>query len=98
MNGGTCNVAAGPPRDPGGRTVYPRRRIWRLGRIQSAYRPSGTGHQGAVVVIDLKRSDSGRLMDLQAIRYAAMVADMTFRQATLETFAVEPVPKGICGQ
>ena len=40
------------------------------------------GRKGRLVVIELKRSDSDSLMDLQAIRYAAMVADMTFQQAT----------------
>ena len=34
------------------------------------------------MVVELKRSDSDSLMDLQAIRYAAMVANMTFHQAT----------------
>ena len=34
-----------------------------------------------LVVIELKRSDEDSLMDLQAIRYAAMVADMTLEQA-----------------
>jgi hypothetical protein len=34
-----------------------------------------------LVVIELKRSDDDSLMDLQAIRYAAMVADMTLEQA-----------------
>ena len=37
--------------------------------------------QGRLTVIELKRSDSDSLMDLQAIRYAAMVADMTLEQA-----------------
>ena len=34
-----------------------------------------------LVVIELKRSDWDSLMDLQGIRYAAMVADMTLEQA-----------------
>ncbi len=34
-----------------------------------------------LVVIELKRSDNNSLMELQAIRYAAMVADMTLEQA-----------------
>lgn len=38
-------------------------------------------NKGRLVVIELKRSDTDSLMDLQAIRYAAMVADMTSRQA-----------------
>ena len=37
--------------------------------------------EGRLVVIELKRSDQGSLMDLQAIRYAAMVANMTLKQA-----------------
>ena len=37
--------------------------------------------QRRLVVIELKRSDWDSLMDLQAIRYAAMVADMTLEQA-----------------
>ncbi len=37
--------------------------------------------KGRLVVIELKRSDEDSLMDLQAIRYAAMVADMTLEQA-----------------
>lgn len=36
---------------------------------------------GRLVVIELKRSDQDSLMDLQAIRYAAMVANMTLEQA-----------------
>jgi len=36
--------------------------------------------QGQVVVVELKRADEESLMDLQAIRYAAMVANMTLRQ------------------
>ena len=36
---------------------------------------------GRLVVIELKRGDSGEHMDLQAIRYAAMVSTMTLQQA-----------------
>ena len=36
---------------------------------------------GRLTVVELKRSDSESLMDLQAVRYAAMVADMTLKQA-----------------
>ncbi len=36
--------------------------------------------QRQLVVIELKRTDYGGHMDLQAIRYAAMVAAMTFEQ------------------
>ncbi len=35
-----------------------------------------------LVVIELKRDDTGAHMELQALRYAAMVARMTFEQAT----------------
>lgn len=38
-----------------------------------------------LVVVELKRTDDGGHMELQAIRYAAMVAGMTFEQA-LEAF------------
>ena len=36
--------------------------------------------EGKLVVVELKRTESGELMDLQAIRYAAMVANMTVPQ------------------
>ena len=36
---------------------------------------------GRLVVIELKRGETGEHMDLQAIRYAAMVANMTTEQA-----------------
>ncbi len=35
-----------------------------------------------LVVIELKRNETGEHMDLQAIRYAAMVSTLTFKQAT----------------
>ena len=38
--------------------------------------------KGRLVAIELKRSDSDNLMDLQAIRHAAMVADKTFEEGT----------------
>ena len=41
----------------------------------------GLDSQGCLVVIELKRTDSGDLADLQAVRYAAMVANMTLEQA-----------------
>ena len=37
----------------------------------------GLDANGRLVVIELKRGDTGSHMDLQAIRYAAMVANMT---------------------
>jgi hypothetical protein len=36
---------------------------------------------GNLVVVELKRTDSGGHMELQAIRYAAMIASMTFTRA-----------------
>ncbi len=41
----------------------------------------GLDSTGRLVVIELKRGETGSYMDLQAIRYAAMVANMTFDQA-----------------
>ena len=41
----------------------------------------GLDAKGRLVVIELKRGETGQHMDLQAIRYAAMVANMTFPQA-----------------
>jgi len=41
----------------------------------------GLDKDANLVVIELKRSDDGGRMDLQAIRYAAMVSTMTFEQA-----------------
>jgi len=43
--------------------------------------------EGCIVVIELKRTEDGGHMELQAIRYAAMVSAMTFDQA-IEAFAV----------
>ncbi len=41
----------------------------------------GLDATGRLVVIELKRGYTGEHMDLQAIRYAAMVANMTYEQA-----------------
>jgi len=38
----------------------------------------GVDHQGRLVVIELKRTDDGGHMELQALRYAAMLRTMTF--------------------
>ena len=45
----------------------------------------GLDTQGRLVVVELKRGDTGQHMDLRAVRYAAMVANMTFQQ-TVDTF------------
>lgn len=41
----------------------------------------GIDRNANLVVIELKRSESGAHMELQAVRYAAMVSTMTFEQA-----------------
>ncbi len=43
----------------------------------------GVDKNGNLVVIELKRDDDGAHMELQAIRYAAMVSSMTFAQAAI---------------
>jgi len=45
----------------------------------------GIDDQANLVVIELKRTEDGGAMDLQAIRYAAMVSAMTFAKA-VETY------------
>ncbi|MES0828092.1 hypothetical protein [Ruegeria sp. SCP11] len=42
----------------------------------------GIDRDANLVVIELKRTEDGGHMDLQAIRYAAMVSSMTFNEAT----------------
>jgi hypothetical protein len=42
----------------------------------------GLDRFGSLIVIELKRTEDGGHMDLQAIRYAAMVSTLTFDQAT----------------
>jgi hypothetical protein len=48
----------------------------------------GIDRAGTLVVIELKRDDDGGHMELQAIRYAAMVSRMTFQRAvkTYQTY------------
>ena len=41
----------------------------------------GMDRDGCLVVIELKRTDDGGHMELQALRYAAMISTMTFEQA-----------------
>ena len=41
----------------------------------------GVDRDGNLVVFELKRTEDGGFMDLQAIRYAAMVSTMTFERA-----------------
>jgi len=41
----------------------------------------GISRDGGLVVIELKRNDTGEHMELQALRYAAMVSTLTFRRA-----------------
>lgn len=38
-------------------------------------------HEANLVVVELKRDDDGGHMELQALRYAAMVSTMTFQEA-----------------
>lgn len=42
----------------------------------------GVDKSGALVVIELKRTEDGGHMELQALRYAAMVSQMTFEKVT----------------
>jgi hypothetical protein len=44
----------------------------------------GLDRQCRLVVIELKRNDDGAHMELQAVRYAAMISSMTFEQAIAE--------------
>jgi RecB family endonuclease NucS len=38
--------------------------------------------RGSLVVIELKRTEDGGHMDIQAVRYAAMVSALSFKQVT----------------
>ena len=42
----------------------------------------GIDSDANLVVVELKRDDEGAHMELQAIRYAAMISSMTFERAT----------------
>ncbi len=53
----------------------------------------GIDKHANLVVIELKRSDDGGFMDLQAIRYAAMISSMTFEKA-VEIFSRYLVGRG----
>jgi hypothetical protein len=50
-------------------------------RIQRRIDLLGIDKEANLVVIELKRSDDGAHMELQAVRYAAMIARMTFDEA-----------------
>src|SRR5882724_4072104 len=52
--------------------------------------------QGNLIVIELKRTEDGGHMELQAIRYAAMVATMTFDRA-VDIYSRFLVQNGIDG-
>ena len=65
------------------RNEYQRRRIDLL----------GIDEQANLVVIELKRTEDGGHMDLQAIRYAAMVSTLTFDQAANEFGKVSRSPR-----
>lgn len=41
----------------------------------------GVDKDGNIVVVELKRNETGEYMDLQAIRYASMVSTLTFGRA-----------------
>ncbi len=54
----------------------------------------GIDRDARIVVIELKRTQDGGHMELQAIRYAAMVANMTFSQAS-DAFKAYLTKRGI---
>lgn len=54
----------------------------------------GIHEDGSLVVIELKRTDDGGHMDLQAIRYAAMVSPLTFERA-VEVFSAYLKGRGL---
>lgn len=49
--------------------------------------------QGRLVVVEIKRTDDGGHMDLQAVRYAAMVSSMTTEQALSALVRLLTVPE-----
>lgn len=54
----------------------------------------GVERDGSLVVIELKRTEDGGHMELQALRYAAMVSAMTFEQA-VDTYRTSLEQRGI---
>lgn len=54
----------------------------------------GVDRQGRLVVIELKRTADDSLADLQAVRYAAMVSQMTFEEA-VETYRAYLAQRGL---
>jgi hypothetical protein len=53
--------------------------------------------RGELVVIELKRDEDGAHMELQAVRYAAMVSAMTF-QAVLRAYQAFLIKRGLPGE
>ncbi|CAN5268758.1 hypothetical protein BH23VER1_BH23VER1_13050 [soil metagenome] len=56
----------------------------------------GVHRDGSLVVIELKRTDDGGHMDLQAVRYAAMVSPLTFDR-TVEVYTAFLEGRGMDG-
>jgi len=57
----------------------------------------GLDKEANLVVVELKRTEDGGHMELQAIRYAAMVSTMTFETAIAEKGAVRVAKPVHCG-